>query len=462
VHARHPRLLESLIAAQRELIAPPQSQAAEWVYPYLTTTAKFYIAVSMACAWALFSIWVARAWTIDLSHYVTLPGAILIIALIAIIPGFMNAFLVSSLLLDRRPPRRKQAAYPPVSVLIAAYNEENCIRSTVRRILESEYPGPLEILVIDDGSSDGTVSVLADIEHPSLRVIRAPHSGKAPSLNRGLKEARHDIIVTVDADTFLFRDALSRIIERLRSDPASTTAVAGTVLVRNSRAGFIARMQEWDYFHGIASIKRVQSLYHGTLVAQGAFSAYRKQALLDIGGWPDVVGEDIVMTWALLRRGDRIGYAEDAVAFTVVPTTYKGFFRQRQRWSRGLIEAFKRHPALLMQPRLSTLFIYWNLLYPLLDLVYLTIFIPGIVLAFFHQYLIAGPMTLAVLPLAAIVNLFMFRAQRPMFSAQGLRVRRNYLGFLLFVLGYGLIMYPATVAGYASELVGLDRSWGTK
>jgi len=316
--------------------------------------------------------------------------------------------------------------------------------------------------VIDDGSSDGTVAALSGVKAPSLRVIRAPHRGKAPALNDGLRAARHDIVVTVDADTFLFRDALTRIVERLQSDPPSTSAVAGAVLVRNSRQGLIARMQEWDYFHGIASIKRVQSLYHGTLVAQGAFSAYRRQALLDIGGWPDVVGEDIVMTWALLKRGDRIGYAEDAVAFTVVPTTYKGFFRQRQRWARGLIEAFKAHPSVLATPRMSSLFVYWNLLFPVLDFVYLMVFVPGIILAFFHFYLIAGPMTLAVLPLAVLVNVFMFRAQRPMFDEQGLRVRRNYLGFVVFLFGYGLFMYPATVAGYASEMIGLHRSWGTK
>jgi biofilm PGA synthesis N-glycosyltransferase PgaC len=399
---------------------------------------------------------------LDLAAYVTLPGAIFIVTLIAIIPGFMNAFLAGSLLLDRRPKRRPQAKYPGVSVLIAAYNEEAAIGTTIRRLLDSGYPGPLEIIVIDDGSTDRTLAAASQICDPSLQVIQAPHQGKAPALNLGLRAARFDLIVTVDADTFLFRDALTRIVERIESDPPGTSAVAGAVLVRNSRDGFIARMQEWDYFHGIASIKRVQSLYHGTLVAQGAFSVYRKQALLDIGGWPDVVGEDIVMTWSLIKRGDRIGYAEDAVAFTIVPTTYKGFFRQRQRWSRGLIEAFKTHPEVLARPRLSSLFIYWNLLYPLLDLVYLTVFIPGVILAFFHKYLIAGPMTLAVLPLAMLVNFLMFRAQRPMFFGQGLRVRRNYLGFVLFLVAYSLIMYPATVAGYISELIGLRRAWGTK
>ena len=454
--------MKSEIAAQPQTIAFPQTRVGERRLLYVSTTAKFFIALALAVVWATFSAWLARNWTLDLAFSVSLPGAIFIISTIAIIPGFMNAFLVSSLLLDRRPARRRQTEYPGISVLIAAYNEQDSIGTTVQRLLDSNYPGPVEIIVIDDGSSDQTLPILSRIKHPSLRVLPVAHRGKALALNDGLRAASHDIVVTVDADTFVFGDALTRIVERLQSDTPTTAAVAGAVLVRNSRDGVIARMHEWDYFHGIASIKRVQSLYHGTLVAQGAFSAYRKGPLLEMGGWPDVVGEDIVMTWALLRRGYRVGYAEDAAAFTVVPTTYKGFFRQRQRWARGLVEAFKAHPTILTKLRMSSLFVYWNALYPLLDLVYLTVFIPGIILALFHKYLIAGPMTLAVLPLAMLVNVVMFNTQRPMFNAQGLRVRRNRLGFFFFLLGYGLFMYPATVAGYASEFAGLHRTWGTK
>lgn len=417
----------------------------------------------LALAWAAFSTWVALPWLADLARYLTMAGAIGVISLIAIIPGFMNAFLVGSLLLDRRPARKRLAVYPGVSVLVAAYNEASAIASTVSRLLDAGYPGALELIVIDDGSTDGTRDVLRGFSDPRLRVIEAAHGGKAKALNAGLNIARHDIIISVDADTYLFKDAMTRIVERLQSDPETTTAVAGAVLVRNSRNGFIARMQEWDYFHGIAAIKRVQSLYHGTLVAQGAFSAYRKQALLDVGGWPSVDGEDIVMTWALLARGDRIGYAEDAIAFTNVPTTYRTFFHQRRRWSRGLIEAFKTHPRVLVRPRLSALFVYWNLLYPLLDLSYLAVFLPGVVLAlFFHNYLIAGAMTLLVLPLGILVNTLMYLTQRPMFAGQGLRVRRNYIGFLTFLLAYSVFMYPATVAGYASEMLGMRLGWGTK
>src|SRR5690606_17434539 len=180
------------------------------------------------------------------------------------------------------------------------------------------------------------------------------------------------------------------------------------------------------------------------------------------GGWPECVGEDIVLSWALLETGARIGYCEDACLFTRVPTRLRQFARQRQRWSRGLMEAFGRHWRLLFHPRMTTLFIWWNLLFLPLDLVYTFAFLPGIVLALFGFYWIVGPMTLLVLPLAAIWNLVIFRTQRQMFQAQHLRVRRNLGGFLVYTLGYTMILQPVCVMGYAAELLRLRKTWGTK
>ena len=238
--------------------------------------------------------------------------------------------------------------------------------------------------------------------------------------------------------------------------------MAGSVLLRNSRFNLITKIQEWDYFHGIAAIKRLQSLFQGTLVAQGAFSLYRTDVLRQLGGWPESVGEDIVLTWAILNQGHRVGYCEDAISFTNAPTTLKQFIRQRQRWSRGLIEAFKVYGRLLFRWRMSTIFIWWNLLFPYMDVVYTLFFIPGLVLALFGIYWVAGPMTLLVLPLACVVNYLMFFIQSRMFEAQGLKVRRNPVGFLVYSLFYGIVLQPGCVLGYLSEILNLRKRWGTK
>jgi biofilm PGA synthesis N-glycosyltransferase PgaC len=221
--------------------------------------------------------------------------------------------------------------------------------------------------------------------------------------------------------------------------------------------------QEWDYFHGIAAVKRMQSMYHGTLVAQGAFSIYEKSALIEVGGWPECVGEDIVLTWALLKKGYRIGYAEDAIVFTNAPTTFRQFAQQRKRWSRGLIEALNHHEDLLFVPRLSAMFVWWNLLFLPLDLTYTFIFIPGVLAAIFlHKFWVAGPMTLALLPLAALWNLVIYRIQSRMMKDQDLKVRHNPGGLVFYLLVYTILMQPVCVWGYCSELLGLTKKWGTK
>ncbi|MCC8400391.1 glycosyltransferase [Paraburkholderia sp. MMS20-SJTN17] len=390
--------------------------------------------------------------------------AYLILFGIAIVPGFMNAFQMSSLLMDRRPVLREtNEPLPGISVLVAAYNEEANIAQTIESIARQAYAGALQVIVINDGSSDGTAAELDRLDYPWLEVVHLPKNmGKARALNEGLKRVRHTLTVTVDGDSYLYRNALQNLTRRYVNDPPNTRAVAGAVLVRNSRANLVTRIQEWDYFHGIAATKRIQSLYQGTLVAQGAFSVYDTDVLRQVGGWPHSVGEDIVLTWAILKAGYRVGFAENACLFTNAPTTLRQFIRQRQRWSRGLMEAFKEHWQLLFKPRMTTVFIWWNLLFPYMDVVYTFAFVPGMVLALFGIYWIAGPMTLLVLPMAIVINGIMFRIQSGMFTEQGLKVRRNWLGFIYYSLFYGLILQPACVVGYVQEFITRSKRWGTK
>lgn len=450
------------------LAAAPQRGRPEF---YLPVTAKFGIAVIAALVWMIVSIILSRPWVSALSRETTPLFALFAISFIAFIPGFMNAFLVASLLLDRRPPRRRLEIYPGVTVLVAAFQEEDAIEETIETIAAEDYAGPVEVLILNDGSSDRTSEIASAMiarlnlpQHIEIVLVDFPvNRGKAAVLNSGLKVARHDLVVTIDGDSRLHPNALTDIVERLYADPSNTHAVAGAVLVRNSRENLLTGAQEWDYFHGIAAVKRMQSLYQGTLVAQGAFSIYRKKALMEVGGWPESVGEDIVLTWAMLRKGYRIGYAEDAIVWTNAPTTFRQFARQRQRWARGLVEAFSHHERLLFKPRLTTMFIWWNLLFLPLDLAYTFVFIPGILAAaFLRIFWIAGPMTLAVLPFAALWNLIIYRIQSRMFDRQGLAVRHNPVGLVFYLLVYTIVMQPVCVWGYAVEAAGLRKKWGTK
>lgn len=432
---------------------------------YVSVRAKFCIAFVGSISWLFLSVYLSLPWLSDLSEVLGPYLAVYVIAFVAIIPGFMNAFIVLSLLLDARPIRKSIAEFPPVTVFVPAYNEEKSIRETVQSLLDQVYPGKLSITVINDGSSDGTAAeVESMLSSPSdLELINLPmNAGKSEALNYALSMCETELVMTVDADCWVLKDGVRHLVQRLLSDPPNTQAVAGSILIRNSRVNWITQAQEWDYFLGIAAIKRIQSLFQGTLVAQGAFSIYRKQALEAVGGWPKTVGEDIVLSWRLLSQGYRIGHAEDACAFTICPTTVRQFVRQRQRWSRGLIEAFKDSPKLIVKRRFSTLFVVWNVLFPFMDLAYTLAFIPGILLAFFGIFWIVGPMTLALIPPSILLNQVMYRTIIHTFEHEHLSVRRNRFGFLIYILVYGIILQPANVYGYLSEVFRVRKTWGTK
>jgi poly-beta-1,6-N-acetyl-D-glucosamine synthase len=426
---------------------------------YLSVRTKFFASTTIAILWLLFSVWLARAWTADLSNLIGWPAAYLIIAFIALIPGFLNAHLVTSVLLDSPPALRTEIVFPPISLLLAAYNEEASLPETLRSIRTQDYPNDLEVIVVDDGSTDGTLEVLKSSGMSNLKIVHANHGGKSAALNQGFKHVTHRITVSIDADTFLHPEALKRIVARLLTDPPGTAAVAGCVMVKNSRASFLTRLQEWDYFAGIASAKRQQSLYQGTLVAQGAFSAFRTDAIRAIQGWPEVIGEDIVMTWALLKQGWRVGFEATAIGFTEAPTDLWGFLKQRKRWARGMIEGLKRHGGLVWRGSLSGFFVAIDFIIPLIDFFYTFAFLPGVVLAAMGYYYIVGPLTLLVMPLALLIVIILYKKQLQVFDGLNLKMRRNWLGFLVYMLVYQAIMSPVCVVGYCQEILGMRKRW---
>jgi poly-beta-1,6-N-acetyl-D-glucosamine synthase len=438
--------------------APPQARRL-----YLSVTMKFVVAQALAAAWLGVSVWLSLPWLRELAAAITTVPAILVVSLIAYLPGWLVAFLALSLLLDRQPPVRGSHPAVPVTVLIAARNEAERIQETIARVAGQDYLGPIEVLVVDNGSTDGTRAVAeafgAATGQP-VRCISEPRPGKSHALNTGLAAVGTELVITLDADTLLHPQAVRQLVARLLSAPVDVQAVAGSVLVRNSRDNLWTRMQEWDYFLGIASVKRMQGLYQGTLVAQGAFSLYRTQAVLAAGGWPDAIGEDIVLTWQLMRNGARVYYEPSAVAFTAAPARLVHLARQRARWARGMVEGL-RSVKPWNQPRWLLRFLTAiDLLIPALDVAYALVWLPGLLLAVTGRYWIVGPYTLAVLPLTLLVNLILYRFQRRrVFNLLGLRVRRNTMGFVGFVLAYQMLMSPIAVVGYGQELLRLRRRW---
>lgn len=424
---------------------------------------KFFSAVVLATLWFLLCAWLAQPWLRDLSRDFGFWFALAIITFIGLIPGFINIFMTFSYLMGKYTRTKKTlTSFPAVTILIAAYNEEKTIQNTIQAIVDQHYPGVTEIIVVDDGSIDNTVKYLQAMAIENLIVIQAPHKGKANALNIGLQKATHELLITIDADTLLRPCAITNLITHLEHAAPNVAAIAGSLYVENWSSSFLTKLQHWDYLCAIASIKRVQGLFKGTLVAQGAFSLFRKHCIQEAGGWQNTLGEDIVLSWQLLKRGYEITYADDAIAFTHVPVKYKQFFSQRSRWARGMLEAFRANPEILVKPRLSMLFVYWNLFFPAIDFFYLFVFCPGVIATFFGYYYIAGFMTLLVLPIALFQGLTVALTQNNFLKKHKMHFKMQTFNFLIYMLFYNLFMAPACIHGYISELLSIKKRWGTK
>lgn len=429
---------------------------------YVKVPYKFLLSHLIAFSWMIFSIYVSLPWINDLGKIVTKPVAILIIAGIGYIPGYINAFIVTSLLMDKQPKFLQTNSKDEVTIIIACKNEEENIANTLKYISNQDYDGKINVIVVDNGSTDNTFSFAQRAGQElgvNLQVFYEEKPGKYNALNKALSYITTEYTITLDADTLLHKSAIRYIVSRIKSAPKEVCAVAGTILVRNSRENFIAKLQEWDYFLGIASIKRMQGLYQGTLVAQGAYSLYKTEALKMVKGWPDAIGEDIVLTWNFLKHNLKVYFEPLAIAFTDVPITLKHLSRQRSRWARGMIEALKivkpwQHPILYVRYLTGI-----NLVMPYLDFIYTFCWIPGLILAFFGKFWVVGPVTLFVMPLALFQNFILYRYQNYVFKKLGLKVRKNLVGFIVYVLMYQMIMSPMSIIGYYQEMLNLRRKW---
>ena len=380
----------------------------------------------------------------------------------------MVCLTITGILFDK--PRRKEIVFDEledITILIAAYNEEDGIYETLESVAKQDYPKQINIFVIDNNSKDKTKEEIfrgkKDFPNLNIQYYLETTQGKFAALNNGLFRTTTKYVITFDADTYLYKDALLHIVNTMVQENKNKQvgAIAGTVLVRNSRVNLLAAMQEWEYFLSIASIKRTQGLYQSVLVAQGAFSIYDTQLLQEIGGWKDSIGEDIVLTWEILDKGYRTYYEDLAISFTNVPTKLKVFLKQRSRWARGMIEGFRHVKFNKMKNHYARFFVFCDYFLFLIDFGVCFFFIPGIILAICCQnWLIVGPMTLFLLPFTLIFFGIMFLIEYiKVFRHLGLKIRKHYLALIVFILTYSIILSPACIRGYLQEFLGTKRRW---
>jgi len=231
---------------------------------------------------------------------------------------------------------------PSVSVVVPAYNEEVGIERAVRSLAGSDYPD-FDVVVVDDGSRDGTAHIVERLHVPGVRLVRQDNAGKSAALNTGVRLSEGEIVVMVDGDTVFERDTIQRLVEPL-IDPM-VGAVSGNTKVGNRRR-LLGRWQHIEYVSGFNLDRRMYEVLQCTPTVPGAIGAFRRSVLNEVGGVSsDTIAEDTDLTLAIGRTGSRVVYAERARAWTEAPSTLAGLWRQRYRWSFGTMQAVWKHRA---------------------------------------------------------------------------------------------------------------------
>jgi len=243
---------------------------------------------------------------------------------------------------DRRGVAVRRSGLPPVSVIVPAYNEEVGIAAAVRSLAGGDYP-ELEVIVVDDGSTDGTAAVVTALAagDPRITLIRQENAGKPAALNTGIAAARHEIVVMVDGDTIFERDTIRNLVGPFE-DP-SVGGVSGNTKVGNRR-GLLGRWQHIEYVIGFNLDRRMYDVLSCMPTIPGAIGAFRREALDQVGGVSsDTLAEDTDLTMALNRAGWRVVYEESARAWTEAPSSLRQLWRQRYRWCYGTMQAMWKH-----------------------------------------------------------------------------------------------------------------------
>ncbi|MFJ8353230.1 glycosyltransferase [Bacillus paramycoides] len=247
------------------------------------------------------------------------------------------------------------SSYQPfVSVVIAAYNEEKVIAKTIRSILDSNYR-EFEVIVVDDGSKDGTSKVIQETfhKHSKVRLIQKENGGKSSAMNLGFQKSGGEIIVTLDADTIIAQDAISLMIRHFEDH--NVAAVSGNVKVGNRR-NLLTTWQHVEYITGFNLERRAFDELNCITVVPGAIGAWRKKNVVESGYLSeDTLAEDTDLTITFLRQGHRIVYEEKAYAFTESPEDVKSLIKQRYRWSYGTLQCLWKHRKALFNSKHKTL-----------------------------------------------------------------------------------------------------------
>nr|WP_294898623.1 glycosyltransferase [uncultured Pedobacter sp.] len=281
--------------------------------------------------------------------------ALYYVFVLSIVLALLRLFIITVLALKKRRIENRTVRsiiehYPPVSILIPAYNEEVTAVKTIESLLALDYPS-LELLFIDDGSKDNTLAVVTEAfkGNDKVKIITKVNGGKASALNYGISLCNYEFIVCIDADTQLNKDAIKNLMQGFEFKDVA--AIAGTVKVGNE-TNFLTKWQSIEYITSQNMDRRAFEVLNSITVIPGAIGAFRKEVVQHVGGFTsDTLAEDCDLTMRILKAGYIVKNCTTAMAYTEAPETFDMFLKQRFRWSYGVMQSFWKNKDALFNKK---------------------------------------------------------------------------------------------------------------
>lgn len=404
--------------------------------------------------------------TVALFVYPNIVGPIFVRALVVTLITFLVLLILRHFLLiwfsflQQRELSREEwpEAYPFVSIIVPAYNEGEVIEASLASLLELRYPY-YEIIAVDDGSTDDTFERMRAFEgnHYGVRVsiFRKENSGKADTLNFGIRRSKAPIVVCMDSDSRLTAEALRYAVKHF-GDP-SVGAVAGNVKVIN-RHNIWTKLQALEYIEGLNIVRKAQAFFRSVNVIPGPMGIFRRSALERVGGYDsDTFAEDFDLTVKVLAEGWKVKYEPKAIAYTEAPEELLDIIKQRYRWSRGILQTLRKQRRLLTNSRgnITTPISLWYMLFeglawPVMNIFANLFFIWIALLYGMTKLLVLWWVLLTVLDVILAVHAILMEKEDMKLAA--------YSFFYRFF--YVLIIDVCKVFATLEELIGLDMAWG--
>ncbi len=373
-----------------------------------------------AIAVALFVGWLALFW-------VAPSLALWVVILMSCVSMFTLAFYFFADSMVPAPVPKKPAKWPSVSVVMPSYNSISSIKEALEAVTALEYPGKLEVIVMDDSSTDGSYEYAKSVK--GVKVIRRTGKrGKAAALNEGIAAAKGEIVACIDSDTYPQKDALTKMVPYFYTD-RNVGAVTAYIVVAHPK-NIVQRMQELEYFNSFGFVAKTMSKVNGLMVTPGPMSIYRKSALTKLGGFDeDNMTEDMEIGLRLQENGYVIECASEAVVPTEVPDTLVKLYRQRVRWYRGTLFNLRKYAHMLFNQKYSDFGVFS---FPSTSIyVVFTLCLAGVL--FYNLANTLGEGSLLFLSWLKTSQLQEFRPGGIMFSSISLFLLISFVAWLFFV-----------------------------